>query len=67
MFLCGSPKTIRDKLKHFQKEIGFGYVLSMLQFATLPADLTKKNIELYAKEVIAPLRAEAAAMGAAAE
>jgi alkanesulfonate monooxygenase SsuD/methylene tetrahydromethanopterin reductase-like flavin-dependent oxidoreductase (luciferase family) len=61
MFLCGSPKTIRDKLKHYQKEIGFGTVISMLQFATLPADLTKKNIELYAKEVIAPLRAEEAA------
>jgi alkanesulfonate monooxygenase SsuD/methylene tetrahydromethanopterin reductase-like flavin-dependent oxidoreductase (luciferase family) len=65
MFLCGSPKTIRDKLKHFQKEVGFGYVLSMLQFATLPADLTRKNIELYAREVIAPLRAEEEARAAA--
>lgn len=67
MFLCGSPKTIRDKLKHYQKEVGFGYVLSMLQFATLPADLTRKNIELYAREVIAPLRAEAAGSAQAAE
>jgi alkanesulfonate monooxygenase SsuD/methylene tetrahydromethanopterin reductase-like flavin-dependent oxidoreductase (luciferase family) len=66
MFLCGSPKTIRDKLKHFQKEVGFGYVLSMLQFATLPADLTAKNIALYANEVIAPLRAEEAARAQAA-
>ena len=67
MFLCGSPKTIRDKLKHYQKEVGFGYALSMLQFATLPADLTRKNIELYAREVIAPLRAEAATNAQAAE
>jgi alkanesulfonate monooxygenase SsuD/methylene tetrahydromethanopterin reductase-like flavin-dependent oxidoreductase (luciferase family) len=66
MFLCGSPKTIRDKLKHFQKEVGFGYVLSMLQFATLPAELTRKNIELYANEVIAPLRAEEDARAPAA-
>jgi alkanesulfonate monooxygenase SsuD/methylene tetrahydromethanopterin reductase-like flavin-dependent oxidoreductase (luciferase family) len=66
MFLCGSPKTIRDKLKHFQKEVGFGYVLSMLQFATLPAELTRKNIELYANEVIAPLRAEEEARAPAA-
>jgi alkanesulfonate monooxygenase SsuD/methylene tetrahydromethanopterin reductase-like flavin-dependent oxidoreductase (luciferase family) len=66
MFLCGSPRTIRDKLKHFQKEVGFGYVLSMLQFATLPAELTRKNIELYAREVIAPLRAEEQAQAQAA-
>ncbi len=67
MFLCGSPKTIRDQLKRHQQEIGFGQVLSMLQFGTLPADLTRKNIELYAREVIAPLRAEEQAARAAAE
>ena len=67
MFLCGSPQTIRDQLKRHQQEIGFGQVLSMLQFGTLPADLTRKNIELYAHEVIAPLRAEEQAARAAAE
>ncbi|MCC2097822.1 MAG: LLM class flavin-dependent oxidoreductase [Hyphomicrobiales bacterium] len=58
MFLCGSPATIREKILEAGRDIGVGQVLSMLQFGTLPADLTKKNIELYAKEVIAPLRRE---------
>ena len=58
MFICGSPKTVREKIIEAGKDIGVGHVLSMLQFGTLPADLTKKNIELYAKEVMAPLRKE---------
>jgi alkanesulfonate monooxygenase SsuD/methylene tetrahydromethanopterin reductase-like flavin-dependent oxidoreductase (luciferase family) len=56
MFVCGSPSTVRDKLKYFQKEIGFGTFLPTIQFATLPHDLTMKNIELFAKEVIPHLR-----------
>lgn len=66
MFLCGSPKTIREKLQAAGRDIGMGHVLSMLQFGTLPADLTKKNIELYAREVMAPIRAEAQNTGAMA-
>ncbi len=58
MFLCGSPATIREKIIEAGRDIGVGHVLSMLQFGTLPADLTRKNIELYAREVIAPLRKE---------
>ncbi len=58
MFICGSPKTVREKIIEAGKDISVGHVLSMLQFGTLPADLTKKNIELYAKEVMAPLRKE---------
>lgn len=57
MFICGSPETVRQKLEHFQKEIGFGHLLTLLQFGTLPADLTRKNMELYAGEVIPALRA----------
>ncbi|MGX1099082.1 LLM class flavin-dependent oxidoreductase [Amorphus sp. MBR-141] len=57
MFICGSPETVRQKLEHYQKEIGFGHLLTLLQFGTLPADLTRKNMELYAGEVIPALRA----------
>lgn len=58
MFICGSPGTVREKIVEAGRDIGVGHVLSMLQFGTLPADLTKKNIELYAREVIDPLRKE---------
>ncbi len=56
MFICGSPATVREKLEQYQKEIGFGHLLTLLQFGTLPAELTRKNMEIYAKEVIPHLR-----------
>jgi len=56
MFLCGSPETLRQQIEQFQKQIGFGYLLPMLQFATLPHDLTKRNLEIFARRVIPTLR-----------
>ncbi|MCC6008394.1 MAG: LLM class flavin-dependent oxidoreductase [Rhodobacteraceae bacterium] len=56
MFICGSPATVREKLKEYHSQIGFGHLLSLLQFGTLPAELTRKNMELYAKEVMPYLR-----------
>ncbi len=34
----------------------FGNLLVMCQFGTLPADLTRKNLELFAKDVLPALR-----------
>jgi alkanesulfonate monooxygenase SsuD/methylene tetrahydromethanopterin reductase-like flavin-dependent oxidoreductase (luciferase family) len=56
MFICGSPETVRAKLEEYQSEIGFGHLLTLLQFGTLPAELTRKNMELYANEVMPYLR-----------
>jgi len=66
MFICGSPATVRDRLKECHAQIGFGHLLSLLQFGTLPAELTRKNMDLYAKEVLPHLRA-ATTVPAAAE
>lgn len=60
MFICGSPETVRQKLAEYHGQIGFGHLLSLLQFGTLPAELTRKSMELYATEVIPYLRANAA-------
>ena len=60
MFLCGSPATLREKLEKYQQEIGFGYLLPTLQFGSLPAELTRKNTELFAKEVIPHFRRQGA-------
>jgi alkanesulfonate monooxygenase SsuD/methylene tetrahydromethanopterin reductase-like flavin-dependent oxidoreductase (luciferase family) len=57
MFICGSPATVRQRLQDYQGQIGFGHLLSMLQFGTLPAEMTRRSMELYATEVIAPIRA----------
>lgn len=56
MFICGSPETVRQKLEHYQQDIGFGHLLTMLQFGTLPAELTRKNMELFASQVMPHLR-----------
>jgi len=61
MFICGSPETVRQKLESYQKDIGFGHLLTMLQFGTLPAELTRKNMELFAAWVMPHLRARSAA------
>jgi len=56
MMTCGSPKTVAEKLIAYQKEIGFGNFLAMMQFGTLPAHLTKRSMELFAAEVMPRLR-----------
>ena len=52
----GSPATVRDFIAHHAKEIGFGNCAAMLQFGSLPADLTRRSMELFAKEVIPHVR-----------
>jgi alkanesulfonate monooxygenase SsuD/methylene tetrahydromethanopterin reductase-like flavin-dependent oxidoreductase (luciferase family) len=52
MFVCGSAKTVRETLISYAKEIGFGQLLTMLQFGTLPADLTRRNMERFAEGVM---------------
>jgi alkanesulfonate monooxygenase SsuD/methylene tetrahydromethanopterin reductase-like flavin-dependent oxidoreductase (luciferase family) len=56
MMTCGSPKTVAEKLTGYMKEIGFGNLLTMLQFGTLPADLTRRNMERFAEQVMPKLR-----------
>lgn len=59
IFLCGSAATIREKLEKFQSEIGFGYLLPAMQFGSLPHELVKKNMEIFAREVIPYFRGKA--------
>lgn len=55
--ICGSPATVRDRLLHAQSQLGFGQLIAMLQVATLPADLTEKNIRLFASEIMPTMQA----------
>ena len=41
----------------YATELGFGKLLTMLQFGTLPAELTRRNMERFATEVMPHLRA----------
>jgi alkanesulfonate monooxygenase SsuD/methylene tetrahydromethanopterin reductase-like flavin-dependent oxidoreductase (luciferase family) len=57
IFLCGSPDTVRKQLTEAHRLLGFQNLLCLLQFGTLPPDLTEKNIRLFAGEVLPALQA----------
>jgi alkanesulfonate monooxygenase SsuD/methylene tetrahydromethanopterin reductase-like flavin-dependent oxidoreductase (luciferase family) len=57
--LIGSPATVRERLLVYVKELGLGTVLALLQFGSLPADLTARSTQLYATEVVPYVREHA--------
>jgi alkanesulfonate monooxygenase SsuD/methylene tetrahydromethanopterin reductase-like flavin-dependent oxidoreductase (luciferase family) len=56
IILCGSPETVRNKLLNSHRILGFQNFLALLQFGTLPRDLTERNIRLFASEVLPALQ-----------
>ncbi|HXQ90115.1 MAG TPA: LLM class flavin-dependent oxidoreductase [Acidimicrobiales bacterium] len=58
--LIGSPATVRERLLSYVTELGLGTVLSLLQFGSLPAELTARSMRLYASEVVPYVREHAA-------
>ncbi len=56
VIIVGSPDTVREKLLHCQRRIALGNLLALMQFGTLPADLTKRNMDLFATEIMPVLQ-----------
>ena len=56
--IVGSPETVTDMLIENLGRLGTGNLLGLFQLGTLPHDLTKKNLRLFAEQVIPKLRAE---------
>ncbi|MGD9764081.1 MAG: LLM class flavin-dependent oxidoreductase [Candidatus Binatia bacterium] len=54
--IVGSAATVREKMAERIERYGAGNILSLLHLGTLPADLTRRNMELYATEVVPFLR-----------
>jgi hypothetical protein len=52
IIVCGSPDTVRKQLMDTHRLLGFQNLLCLMQFATLPRDLTEKNIRRFASEVL---------------
>ncbi len=52
LIVCGSPATARHALESYWKDMRFGNLLVLCQFGTLPGDLTRRNMELFAREVM---------------
>jgi alkanesulfonate monooxygenase SsuD/methylene tetrahydromethanopterin reductase-like flavin-dependent oxidoreductase (luciferase family) len=56
IIVCGSPDTVRKQFMDTHRMLGFQNLLCLLQFGTLPRDLTEKNIRMFAKEVLPALQ-----------
>jgi alkanesulfonate monooxygenase SsuD/methylene tetrahydromethanopterin reductase-like flavin-dependent oxidoreductase (luciferase family) len=56
--IVGSPETVTDLLRENLGRLGTGNLLGLFQLGTLPHDLTKKNLALFAEQVMPKLRAE---------
>ena len=56
LFVCGGPDTVRRAFEGYWKDMRFGHLLVMLQFGTLPGDLTRKNMDLFARDVMPALK-----------
>jgi len=54
--VIGSPKTVVDKIKRIQDQTGVGILITMLQFGVMPDHLARRNMEMFAAEVMPKLR-----------
>jgi alkanesulfonate monooxygenase SsuD/methylene tetrahydromethanopterin reductase-like flavin-dependent oxidoreductase (luciferase family) len=61
MIIAGSAVTVRQQLTEYARELGVANLIAMLQVATLPADLTEKNLRFFATQVMPFLREESPA------
>jgi len=50
--VVGSPKTVREKLLDGVKRLRIGHLLALLHFGSMPTDVCKTNIDLFAREVL---------------
>jgi alkanesulfonate monooxygenase SsuD/methylene tetrahydromethanopterin reductase-like flavin-dependent oxidoreductase (luciferase family) len=55
--IVGSPATVKQKLLEYGQKLGVGNLLGLFQLGTLPADLTRKNMHLFARDVMPALQA----------
>ncbi|MGH9170370.1 MAG: LLM class flavin-dependent oxidoreductase [Acidimicrobiales bacterium] len=54
--IVGSPATVLDKLSENVERLGVGNLLGLFQLGTLPADDTRRSLDLFAAEVMPGLR-----------
>ena len=50
--VVGSPKTVREQLIDGVKRLRIGHLLALLHFGSMPTELCKRNIDLFAREVL---------------
>jgi alkanesulfonate monooxygenase SsuD/methylene tetrahydromethanopterin reductase-like flavin-dependent oxidoreductase (luciferase family) len=55
--IVGSPETVTERLTENLRRLGPGNLLGLFQLGTLPADATRRSLELFGSEVMPKLRA----------
>lgn len=61
LFLVGSPETVRKRLAEFEQRLGIGQICAILQFGSQPPEQTKRNLQLFAEEVMPHFRKDSVA------
>ena len=61
--IIGSPETVTARLSEDLARLGSGNLLGLFQLGTLPADLTRQSLGLFAEQVMPKLRSEFPAAG----
>jgi len=56
MIICGSAQTVQQRLESYWNDMHFDNLLAMMHFGTLPEDLTRRNMELFARDVLPKLQ-----------
>lgn len=56
MMVCGSAETVRQRFEAYHADMGFGNLLTLLQFGTLPPELTDASSERFARDVMPALQ-----------
>jgi alkanesulfonate monooxygenase SsuD/methylene tetrahydromethanopterin reductase-like flavin-dependent oxidoreductase (luciferase family) len=54
--IVGSPQTVREQIERVRDATGVNRLVTMLQFGVLPDHLTRRNMEMFASEVMPRLR-----------
>jgi alkanesulfonate monooxygenase SsuD/methylene tetrahydromethanopterin reductase-like flavin-dependent oxidoreductase (luciferase family) len=54
--IIGSPQTVRDAIARVRDATGLNRLVSMLQFGVLPDDLARRNMAMFASEVMPHFR-----------
>jgi len=54
--VIGSPATVREKIERVREQTGFDILITLLQFGVLPDHLARRNMELFADQVMPKLR-----------
>jgi alkanesulfonate monooxygenase SsuD/methylene tetrahydromethanopterin reductase-like flavin-dependent oxidoreductase (luciferase family) len=50
--IVGSAKSVREQLLEAVKRLRIGHLMTLLHFGSMPGELCRKNIDLFAREVL---------------